>query len=1276
MTNEVQPGDLAEQAIAMLTTYQRNGDVTLLGKAVEMFRAALAATAEDRRDRHIYLSNLGGALQALAEATGDAAPLAEAVFLVQAATEGIAADHPDRAGYLANLCATLRSLADMTGDPVIAAEAVRTGRAAVSQSQAGDPAHARALANLAGSLLALFDQTRDIATITEAARYARAAVAATPAGHPERVTRLSDLGVILRARYERTGDTAALAEAAETGRAAIAASSARGLAHARRLGNLAMTIAALARRTGDQALLREAAETGRAAVRAYPPGQAERAAAQSNLSTILRALAHLSDETAIGAEAIEMARQAVAATPPDDPDLAGRLSNLGASLLSRWERTGQAAALREAVQVGRLAIEIAPAGHPARFIFLSNLGDALRQLAERTGDTSALREAVSVGRDAVASVEADDPRHASALANLANALVRLFEQTTETADGQEAVRVGRLAVAVTFDDDAERPARLSSLGIALYSLYQRTGEIAALEEAISVGYAAVAATPAGHPNLAMHLGNLGNSLRQLAAATGQLAASEKSADIARQAVAAVPEGHPQRPAHLVNLANALGGLFDRTGDADPIIEAVQAAREAVALSSDWPDRFPALSALSGALQRMSGLSSGAAELEQALQAAREAVGLLPAGHADMPGRLSNLGGVLLMLYQRTGATSDLDEAVDAGRKAVSALPADYPGRAAYLLNLAGSLQAQYLASREPGALAAAEQALTDAGQQATGPVRVRIAAYRELTGLPDRHGRPPDRLLADAEAAIRLLPQAAPRTLARTDRERALGQVQGLGGRAAAAALTAGQPARAVELLEQARGVMIADSLDARGSDRVRLREQAADLAVEFDRLLDHLDFLDRPLPAPELPPGDGARPPAQLWRDGQELADARRRAQEEWQALIERIRVIDGLSDFLRAPDIARLAVQAQEGPVVFLNAAPTRCDAVIVTSDANEPVIVVELGALTEDDAYHQVNRLLRARRTLADPAAADTELAAAQSEFLGVLAWAWDAVAGPVLDALGYCRQPETTWPRLWWCPVGVLGFLPWHAAGHHEEIGTTMSAASENPRTVLDRVVSSYAITIRALAHARARRAASGDCATIVIAVPDAPGARLLDGARKEARLLAELVPQADELPHPTRLSVLAALPRYAVAHFACHGVANWAEPSASRLLLYDCDTSPMTVADVSALRLTGGLAYLSACDTGLTNPSLIDEAVHITGAFHLAGYQHVIGALWPVSDEIASMIAIDVYRHLTTDGTRPPDVGATAEALHHATRRLRAHVRGLPVIWAPLTHTGI
>lgn len=52
---------------------------------------------------------------------------------------------------------------------------------------------------------------------------------------------------------------------------------------------------------------------------------------------------------------------------------------------------------------------------------------------------------------------------------------------------------------------------------------------------------------------------------------------------------------------------------------------------------------------------------------------------------------------------------------------------------------------------------------------------------------------------------------------------------------------------------------------------------------------------------------------------------------------------------------------------------------------------------------------------------------------------------------------------------------MAFLPLHAAGYHAEHRGAGPGGPAAPRTVLDRVVSSYTTTVGALEHARARGA---------------------------------------------------------------------------------------------------------------------------------------------------------------------------------------------------------
>src|SRR5262249_32938198 len=104
-------------------------------------------------------------------------------------------------------------------------------------------------------------------------------------------------------------------------------------------------------------------------------------------------------------------------------------------------------------------------------------------------------------------------------------------------------------------------------------------------------------------------------------------------------------------------------------------------------------------------------------------------------------------------------------------------------------------------------------------------------------------------------------------------------------------------------------------------------------------------------------------------------------------------------------------------------------------------------------------------------------------------------------------------------------------------------------------------------------------------------------------------------------------------------------------------------------DVARLRLDDAeLAFLSACETARPGVRLTDEAIHLTSAFQLAGYRHVVGTLWPVSDGHAVDIADDIYTTLT-------NTGDVAGAVHAATRRLRNRWADLPSVWASHIHAG-
>jgi tetratricopeptide (TPR) repeat protein len=1125
--------------------------------------------------------------------------------------------HQDRAGQLGNLARSLQLLGERTEDATLLAEAVQTDRDALALLRADDIDLPRQLDNLAGSLASSYGRTGQLTAPTEAVRMSRLAVAAGSSN--SRLRYLDKLSHRLRTLAERTGDATALAEANQAARDASAGASSHDSDPAQRAAEMSADLLTWYKHSGQFEAL-----TG----------------------------------------AVQAAKDAVALAADNAPERPAYLNHLANVLMDLFEDTQDATVLRDAVQAARDSVVLTPLGHPVRGVSLSVLGNALSELFDRTDDTATIAEAVRAYRDAVAAAADNPSRLIGFQSNLSVALDTMFERTGDIAALTEALAIQRAVVAATADDDPSRASSLHNLGSRLMALAERTGDFAALPEAVQAYRDALAACPPGHPDRAGRLSHLGIALQGQFEQTGDSTALSEALRAHRDTVDVTPIWDSGYPVYLLNLSSALLDRARRMDDSDAADEAADLLRLGLAsVPDDHPSRRMFLDNLGTALHRLYHQTGEVARLEEAVRAVRDAVTATPPDHPDLAGDLNNLSGDLRELYFHSREPAMLAEAVQTARDAVAATPPDHPNLAMYLNTLGVALRMLAESTGDTPAIVEAWQCFLQSADITSAPASSRIGAYRRAAAVAARAGRSPGEVLATVEAAVALLPQAAARTLARADQEHSLRQLNTLAGQAAAAAVEAGQPARAVELLEQTRGVLVADRLDARSSDLARLRRHSPALAAEFDRLRSLIDSLDRPRAVPTAP-DDG-------------LAGERAKAAQRADAcaaldeLVATVRATADFTDFFRPPRISQLAGSVQDGPVVFCYLSPDRCDALILTGDAQ--VGVVPLG-LTEQEAIQQADRLLNALR-----AEAGGSGLSAQAEILDLLGWIWDAITEPVLTALGHTASPApgVPWPQVWWCPVGVLAYLPLHAAGHHHEHRAQPSAGPAQPRTVLDRVVSSHIGTVRGLGYARAQRLPSAAAAApLIIAVPDAPGAPPLPGARDEARSLAELFPAAVVLPRPTRDTVLAALPGHPIAHFACHGESDWDDPAASHLVLYDHGTAPLTIGEISALRLAGGLAYLSACETALGSPALVNEGVHITGAFHLAGYQHVVGTLWPIDDTIAAAMAQDFYSRLTKEGTAPPDISRASQVLHETIRELRDIFPSTPTLWAAHVHTGI
>ena len=1066
---------------------------------------------------------------------------------------------------------------------------------------------------------------------------------------PDHAGYLSRLGIALRVQFERTGNPACLDLAVRAGEIALLRADEDDPGFPAYLCNVAVTLQVVHAHRGDPAELTRAVELLQEAVGTLPVDHPERATYLSELATSLRR--RQADPTDLET-AVRLARRAVTIGPPD---AFGLLSNLAITLVDGYRVTGRVADLDEAVSAAGAAVAATPVGHPATAVALSNLAATLRSRFEMTGAAADLNRAIRSAGIALRTAPANDPDRAMYRANLGVALLTRFSETGRAEDLDQAVRLLVDAEAATPLTHVDRALRLSHLGLALEAAARRTGSRAQLDAAVG-HLRATCSAAAADPHLPMYLSNLSNVLQTRFERLGSTADLDEAIAALTDAAARTPEPHSDRPTYLGNLAAALLTRFRHREDPADLTAAVDAGRAALRLTPpDDTARAMRMTNLGTALRTR----EADGDVDEAVWLCATAVRDRPADDPEYPALLSNHASTLLTRHRRGGDPADVAAAVERLREAVRSTPVTHPAHGQYLSNLGFAL------TRAGRRSEAAEACLAAADASAAAAlVRLRAAWHAaELLAGTDT-----GRAATAARLATELLPRAVPRALDRTDQEDVLSRLSGVASDAAALALAATVPARgaAVEVLETGRVVLLGQLRDGH-PDLGELRARRPELATRLDELSTMLDGTTH-LPPPSR--WDRTTMPGSPDRIAQDT-DRRMALAREWDELVEQVRGLDGFEDFLRPQRLTSLLPAAAGGPVVIINVSRWRCDALIVTSS---DVDVVELPRLTQEDVVARTQEYLDAVGARQEATIRGTVLRDADVIDAGIdveaaldrcLRWMWDAFASTILDRLPATTTPTDGWQRVWWCPTGPLTLLPIHAAGHHDVPG----------KAVLDRVVSSYTPTLRALVEARAGTDGPGapPDRMLFVGMPETPGHVPLPNVNDEQRLLERLLGERCTSligEAATRASVMGELRNHRWVHLACHGEQNLADPSHGAVLLHD---GPLTVTDFGAQRFRGDFAYLSGCKTAVGGIDLLDEAITLAAALHFTGYRHVIATLWSVWDTEAAAVAEKVYEAVVRDGVLHAD--RAAEALHHAVRALRAACPGRPSAWTPFAHTG-
>lgn len=879
----------------------------------------------------------------------------------------------------------------------------------------------------------------------------------------------------------------------------------------------------------------------------------------------------------------------------------------------------------------------------------------------RTNNRDDLEEAVTLAERAIEELLPDDVERLSGkISCLLARLLRFRYGWTKSPDDLRKGRTyGQQAYDATKCDAPERIIVVDLLAALLYELYIVTGDSNVLQKSISLTQETVTISQEGGFRWCIATNLLANRLHDQYDLTQAVSFLNESMRQAILLLKHTPANDPELWVRRNNLASKFLARYTRGKDPADLDLAINTNKQAMEACTSELQINKVNLGLASLLHNRYDLSGNMDDLELAIDLTEKGIGQLPDMDPHRHGYEFNLANMYWAKYEfhndlnktrvpdnllddipglvefiemgveerlQKANIDDLDKSIKFYRKALDDLPEDHMNEARFAFYTGRAIENRYCRS---ALLRDSEDAVSfyERAWRANGSrLLERIQGAREAAKMYT-YGYPKD-LTKSSEwlrSAVEMLPMISPRSIDDEDRQHTLGNFAGLASMAAAVALEAGhEPCEALELLEIGRGVMANLTLQLR-TDTSDLKQQHPQLADEFEELREELSV-----------PSAGNPAAAPLLAEGKRRSDAEQR----FRTLVKAIREKDNFEYFLLPPPVHELKNAVEGGSMVILNVCQLRCDAFLIDSSG---LRVLKLPDLTLQDAEEHAKNLTKSS------SACSTHL----------LQWLWDVAAGPILKELGFQTSPSSEkWPRIWWVLTGPLVHLPFHAAGYHDD-------ASGN--TVLDRVMSSYCTSASFFAHERRKKfggdVKAGTGQALLVAMKKTRGMDDLSFATEEVDKVSQICNSmglAVVRPEPsTRSSILDSLRSCSIFHFAGHGQTNSEDPSQSSLHLEDM---ALTVGDLRNSHLPQQslfLAYLSACSTGANRADgLLDEGIHLISGCQLAGFRHVIGTLWQVSDQYCVPVASEIYEMLLNEKMGDENV---CKSLHRSLRALRSSV---------------
>ena len=904
-------------------------------------------------------------------------------------------------------------------------------------------------------------------------------------------------------------------------------------------------------------------------------------------------------------EAIVLDREALELCPPRHPKRYVSLERLAIDLSDRYDALGATRDLEEAILLSREGLDLCPAWHSDRLIALNTVAFCLSTRYKQLGAMADLDEAIVLHRAALDLHPKGHPDRSSSLNNLAVDLSTRYNQLGAMEDLDAAIVLSQEALDLRPQGHSERPMSLNNLAAGLSTRYEQLGAIEDLDQAISLGRKALDLYPQGHLSRSRPLNNLALCLYTRYEQLGTLEDLDEAIVLDREALVLCSQRHPDRSMYLNNLAVCLSTRYNQCEAMEDLDEGIVLNREALGLiPQGHSERSMSLSNLAVSLSTRYKQLGAMEDLDEAMALDREALDLRLQGHPDRSMSLNNLAVRLSTRYEQLGAMEDLDEAIVLVRDALQLYSLGHPHRSRSLNNIAHYLSSRFTQSRQ---LKDKEELFSLYAQLVHVPQFVSSIDFSAARAwvLVAEYFQHPTILLA-YETSLRLLIQHLA-TLPSLPRHLVVlrGLTSSLAVDAFSVCLHKHAPARAVELLEQGRGVFWSQLTRLRSPlDDVMVSGPAGKmLADEFTWVVSMIHNALRDSPC----------------------TDQHERVYHlnlEMQRVVNNIRELPGLSRFLLPLPFSDLRCAASGGPVIIVNASKYYgCDALVVLLDQDPVHIPLQI-------THERVRDLSTELYTLTS-CAKRVNVTIELASFLRKL---WNEIVSPIVDFLQTILPSQS---RIWWCPTAEFSVLPLHAAGPYKK----------GQLNLHDIYIPSYTSTLTALIHARRRYPSSSETQRkrfIAIGQAKAAGESELFSVGAELDNIGQRV---DGLATFTRIDgeesciprVVEELGKNEWVHLACHGLANRTQPFESAFTLHN---GHFTIQRIIGCHLKNPeFAYLSACHTTVGDEESPDEAIHLASAMQFAGFRSVIGTMWAVDDGETNKITSMFYKHMVDESGR-------------------------------------